>query len=47
LEIIFTGKCMFNPRQRRNEFRVSGFIKPDPRMEANILLEQIGKDFVA
>jgi replication factor A1 len=47
LEIIFLGKCAFNPRQRRNEFRVSRFAKPDPREEAKILLEHIRNDLAA
>ena len=47
LEIIFMGKCVFNPKQKRNELRVTRFIRPDPRAEARILLEHIRNDLGA
>jgi replication factor A1 len=47
LDIVFDGKYRQNQRLNRREFRVSGIFRPDPRLEAKILLEQIKNDFAS
>lgn len=45
LDIVFDGKYYQNQKLNRKDFRVTRIIRPDPRFEAKILLEQIKNDF--
>jgi replication factor A1 len=47
LDIVFDGKYCQNQRLNRREFRVNRIFRPDPRLEAKMLLEQIKNDFAS
>jgi replication factor A1 len=45
LDIVFDGKYYQNQKLNRRDFKVIRVIRPDPRFEAKMLLEQIKNDF--
>jgi replication factor A1 len=45
LDIVFVGKRCQNQRLNKKDFRVKRIIRPDPRFEAKMLLEQIKNAF--
>jgi replication factor A1 len=45
LDIVFDGRYYQNQKLNRKDFKVSRVIRPDPRFEAKMLLEQIRNDF--
>jgi replication factor A1 len=44
LDIVFDGKYYQNQKLNRKDFKVTRVIRPDPRFEAKMLLEQIKND---
>ncbi len=45
MDIVFVGRYYLDQKLTRKGFRVTRIIKPDPRVEAKILLEHIKNDF--